>query len=392
MIIKKIVEDIGKTGIPQLAKRLRSKQKILIILSVSVFFLAISVNPLNKAKNSVWADEPPMIVSLDQGVVPKASTAILSGNGVILPVTSPLFVTSENYATLMDFGSDGGSDETIDKSIIRYTVQKGETLSKIAEKFNISTETILLSNELSSSKIKEGQELIILPINGLMHMVEKGETIESIAKEYDANPDYILEFNNLGVSNQIFVGDVLVIPNGKIVEEEPKKPSQNLATKPKSKPVEDTDEEVPTTPLDNSISSAYFINPAKGVITQGAHYSYTSKGKNYYTAVDIGGEYGSPIVAAAAGTVQIVKNKWPYGMYITISHANGSTTLYSHLSSFAEGILPGVSVSQGQIIGYMGNTGHVIKFSGGTGTHLHYEVRGATNPLIGLPVGRKVSY
>jgi murein DD-endopeptidase MepM/ murein hydrolase activator NlpD len=392
MIIKKIPDEAKGSDSLKLTRRLKTfKGKFFVVFLVSFFLLAISVNPLNRVKNSVWADQPISIVNLDQVITPKSNTMVLSENGVAMPVVSPLFVSEENYASLMQFETDTGDIDSVDGSIIKYAVQKGETLSQIAEKFNISVETILLSNELSSSKIKEGQELMILPINGLIHMVEKGETLVSIAKDYGASADQIAEFNNLNTNKDIYLGDVLIIPNGKRASE-PEKPvsGKNVASKPK---VEYTDEEVsPITDFNSQISSAYFIVPTKGVITQGSHYSYTANGRNYYTAVDIGGDYGTPIVAAAGGTVQIVKSAWPYGMYITISHENGSITLYSHLSSFAEGIISGAKVSQGQIIGYMGNTGNVVRFKGGTGTHLHFEVRGATNPLAGLPVGRKISY
>ncbi|MDO8482413.1 MAG: M23 family metallopeptidase, partial [bacterium] len=62
-----------------------------------------------------------------------------------------------------------------------------------------------------------------------------------------------------------------------------------------------------------------------------------------------------------------------YGEYVVISHSNGTQTLYSHMS---ENITyPGMRVSQGQVIGYVGSTGK------STGSHLHFEVRGAKNPF-----------
>ena len=62
-----------------------------------------------------------------------------------------------------------------------------------------------------------------------------------------------------------------------------------------------------------------------------------------------------------------------YGNYIVIKHSNGTQTLYSHLSSNA--VVVGDVVEQGENIGVMGNTGK------STGTHLHFEVRGGTNPF-----------
>jgi LysM repeat protein len=363
------------------------KGRFFAVVLCFVFLLAISLNPFEKGKNSnVWADQVSEFINLDQGVLPVSSTMLVSDNGVASPISSPLFVSSENLATLMQ--SDTNSEQQDNNSIIKYTVQKGETISEIAEKFSISTETILLANELSSMKIKEGQELVILPISGVMHMVEKGETIESIAKQYGSDSQKIAEFNNLNGNKDVYLGDVLIIPDGK-----PIKAPTKVATGGKPEKVEDTSvDDIPSPSDDNSQISSTFIVPTKGLLTQGAHYSYTSGGRNYYTAVDIANDIGTPVVAAAAGTIQIVKKVWPYGNYITIVHDSGVTTLYAHLSAFAEGALPGQRVSQGQVIGFMGNTGHIVAFRGGNGSHLHFEVRGGANPMTRRAVGSKVSY
>ncbi|MFA6347969.1 MAG: M23 family metallopeptidase [Candidatus Paceibacterota bacterium] len=371
--------DIKKNKIIRLTKT--PKGRFFAVILCFAFLLAVSINPFEKSKNgNVWADQVSEFINLDQGLLPASGALLVSDNGVASPISSPLFVSSENFATLMQ--EDTNSEEQ--NNIIKYTVQKGETISEIAEKFSISTETILLANELSSMKIKEGQELIILPISGVMHMVEKGETAESIAKQYGSNSERIAEFNNLNEKKDVFLGDLLIIPDGKPV----KVSSSNVAG---GKKQADEDYIPPIVENTPQIESA-FITPTKGMLTQGAHYSYTSGGKNYYTAVDIANDIGTPVVAAAAGTVQIVKKIWPYGNYITILHDSGVTTLYSHLSAFAEGALPGQRVSQGQTIAYMGNTGHIIAFKGGNGSHLHFEVRGGANPLARKAVGTKVSY
>jgi len=207
-------------------------------------------------------------------------------------------------------------------------------------------------------------------------MVEKGETLAKIAKQYSADKDEIISYNDLSVSGDVYIGDVLIIPNGKM-------PKQVTPTT-----TNNSTQNYAQVVLPNS----YFIDPTVGTITQGAHYSYSSDGRAYYTAVDISNAIGTPVVAAAGGEVQIAKNRWPYGNYITILHPNGVVTVYAHLSFFARGIEAGTTVSQGQIIGYMGNTGHVVKGVGGTGSHLHFETRGAVNPIAAYGRGSKISY
>ena len=219
----------------------------------------------------------------------------------------------------------------------------------------------MLANEISkTTTIKPNQKLIILPTEGLLHMVEKGETISSIAQKFSSNSSEIITFNELKDSNDIYIGDILFIPNGKL----PKLPSPA--------PLKSNDY--------IAVTSDYFICPTKGIITNGLH---------YVNAIDIANKKGTPILAAASGTVAQAKYAWPSGNYVTISHNNGTVTYYGHLSYSTVAV--GQYVTQGEIIGYMGNTGLVISL-GGDGSHLHFDVRGTTNPLAKYRVGAQVSY
>ena len=87
-----------------------------------------------------------------------------------------------------------------------------------------------------------------------------------------------------------------------------------------------------------------------------------------HTGVDWAAPIGTPIFAAGNGVV--IKAEWDsgYGRRVEIQHANGYVTTYNHMSGFGRGIADGVRVTQGQIIGYLGDTGLA------TGPHLHYEV------------------
>ena len=107
----------------------------------------------------------------------------------------------------------------------------------------------------------------------------------------------------------------------------------------------------------------YRIHPLQGV-------------QKFHSGIDIGAGAGTPIYAAAAGTVATATYNDSYGNYVLINHGGGNSTLYAHMSSMA--VSSGAYVTQGQVIGYVGSTGW------STGPHLHYEVRlnGSTvNPL-----------
>lgn len=98
-------------------------------------------------------------------------------------------------------------------------------------------------------------------------------------------------------------------------------------------------------------------------------YGYT----RLHAGTDIGAQYGAEVTAAAAGSVTIATYGSGYGNYVMLSHADGSVTLYGHMSSLA--VSAGQTVSQGDVIGYVGSTGN------STGPHLHFEVRINGSPV-----------
>ena len=122
-------------------------------------------------------------------------------------------------------------------------------------------------------------------------------------------------------------------------------------------------------PTDTTPSAAGLIWPVNGPVVSPFGYRWG----RLHAGIDIAVGYGTPIHAAAAGTVVLAGWVSGYGNYICIDHGGGLATCYAHQSSFA--VSQGASVSQGQVIGYVGCTGHCF------GPHLHFEVR-----IHGTPV------
>jgi murein DD-endopeptidase MepM/ murein hydrolase activator NlpD len=117
------------------------------------------------------------------------------------------------------------------------------------------------------------------------------------------------------------------------------------------------------------------VRPVPGAVTSGYGYRIHPiyGNERLHTGWDMNGAMGSPIVAAASGTVIFASVKGGYGNTMMIDHGGGMVTLYAHQSQFAVGY--GQQVSAGQVIGYVGSTGD------STGPHLHFEVR-----INGTPV------
>jgi lysostaphin len=257
--------------------------------------------------------------------------------------------------------SDSVEYQPSSDQISLYTVHKGDTLPQIAEMFGVTSNTILWANNMKRGEaITVGQVLVILPISGVRYTIKKGDTLKSIAKAFKGDADDIAQFNGVDESSLV-VGDEIIIPNGEASTPEPTK--STAASRASSKSGFKS-------PFGGSSSDpkGFFVRPVVGGIrTQGIH------GHN---GIDIAAAHGTAIRAAAAGTVVISRSGgWNggYGNYVVIQHSNGSQTLYGHMSRVDVSV--GQSVSQGESIGGMGNTGK------STGVHLHFEVRGGTNPF-----------
>lgn len=94
-----------------------------------------------------------------------------------------------------------------------------------------------------------------------------------------------------------------------------------------------------------------------------------------HTGVDLAAAHGTPVFAAADGSVSYAAPRGGYGNLVEVTHPNGYATRYAHLSSIAGGVRAHVAVRQGDLLGYVGATGLA------TGPHLHYEVRRKGRPV-----------
>jgi len=269
----------------------------------------------------------------------------------------------------------------------QYTVVDGDSLFGIAEKYGLNPETILWGNYNTLAddphSLSPGQQLNILPIDGVYYQWLGGTSFESWAEFFGVTAQDIIEYpgNHLNpdtvgdyANPNIPTGTWLIIPGG----------SRQLISW--SAPLGLT--------RDNASIASEMGPGACGTITGGLigtgtfiwpankHYlsGYDYKPPIHY-GIDIAGSLGEPVFAADTGVVVYSgNNSYGFGNMIMIDHGTGFQTLYAHLSEIFVGC--GENVYQGEEIGAFGSTGH------SSGPHLHFEIRTTTyfvNPWDYLP-------
>ena len=263
---------------------------------------------------------------------------------VASPSSSQSIVVGENV-----FQTDI-SQKPRDKAII-YTVQKGDTISTIAQKFGVSEDTIRWANDLSDDTLNVGDTLSILPVTGISYKVQSGDTVYTIAKKFATDPQKIVDFPFNDFANpetfSLVNGQMLIVPDG---------------VKPSEQPFIRQQVYIAQGPSSSSFSGSGFTWPVHGLITQFASW--------YHMALDIAAPYGTPIVAAKSGVVKSVSvgsYDGGYGNNVYLDHGDGYETHYAHME--AVNVSVGQSVVGGStVIGWLGLTGRT------TGPHVHFEV------------------
>jgi len=100
-----------------------------------------------------------------------------------------------------------------------YAAQSGDTIASIAQKFGITTNSVMWSNGISGTTVPLGTKLFIPPINGIVYTVKSGDTIQSLATKYSADPAQIIAYNDAEIAG-ITPGEQILIPNGQIVAQQ----------------------------------------------------------------------------------------------------------------------------------------------------------------------------
>jgi murein DD-endopeptidase MepM/ murein hydrolase activator NlpD len=258
---------------------------------------------------------------------------------------------------------------------VLYETQPGDSISGIAQKYEISMRTLLDNNPTLGGKngdinlIQRGQQLVVPRKDGILYKIGSGETIDSIVAQYDnITSGAVIDYRPNAITDpkNLKQGDFLLLPGATVKPPPPPPPP----------PPPRTSGSGGSAPISGSGSA-----PAPGgegrfhyplATWHGVSDPFGSDrgGGSYHTGIDLDlyGLTHSNIFSACDGVV--IKTEYltySYGYHVIVDCGDGWSTLYAHMSQI--NVTPGQQVSAGTILGISGVTGFT------TGEHLHFEIR-----------------
>ena len=221
----------------------------------------------------------------------------------------------------------------------QHMIQKGETLSEIAQKYKVPLKLILQANAnsiKSAHRIQTGETLRIpretFALKRTVYQVKPGDTLIAIAKRYNVEWKDLQRINGISSPRSLQIGTEIRIPY--------------------------------EGPLG-------FSNPLRIPLVVTSKYGYrphpVTGRYHFHKGIDFRAATGTRVLASKDGRVIFAGRKNGYGKIVGIEHEDNFTTWYGHLSSIK--VKRGETVLQGKVIGLSGNTGI------STGPHLHFEIR-----------------
>ncbi len=164
---------------------------------------ASNSNPLDELSSADIAAHVANLARLDEAVSVKNNADSVNAQLSISPADEKIIAKTQVVSTATKSRRD----------IRDYTVQSGDTVASIAEKFGVTSDSLRWSNSLSGATIDVGKVIVIPPVNGLIYTVKSGDTPEALATRFNAAKQAIIEFNDAEVSGLV-EGQRIMIPDG----------------------------------------------------------------------------------------------------------------------------------------------------------------------------------
>ena len=229
------------------------------------------------------------------------------------------------------------SEAPLAAGVQQHLVQKGETLSEIAQKYKVPLKSIIQANSIKSAhRIQIGKTLRIpgnaFGLSEILYQVKPGDTLIGIARLHNVEWKVLQKINGISSPRNLQIGTEIRIPH------------------------------------DGSLG---FISPLRVPLVVTSKYGYrphpVTGRYQFHKGIDFRAATGTRVYASKGGRVIFAGRKGGYGKIVGIEHEGNFTTWYGHLSRIK--VKTGQTVNTGKVIGLSGNTGI------STGPHLHFEIR-----------------
>lgn len=228
------------------------------------------------------------------------------------------------------------------KSPVVYSVQKGDCLWSVAEKFDVDINLLAYANEMDTEDLLlENSEILIPDGNRISYAVAPGDTLWSLADKYHTTIEAMVKENGGNILEILPADREIIIPVGPEVFDRGE--SDSAAVSMINIP------QLRSWPVEGAVSSVF-----------GRRWGRMHKG------IDIAADTGEPIRALEDGVIAFSGDRGTYGNTVIINHGDGFRSLYAHASKLT--VTAGERVEKGQVIAKVGNTGR------STGPHLHLEL------------------
>jgi len=274
---------------------------------------------------------------------------LLFRSAAVSPLRPPLTLPAVDRSVLLEFllpeGDSPPAEAAAGASAVgtlrtrAYTVQSGDTISGIAQRFGLAMDTVIGFNGIQDAReLAIGSRLTLPNANGLMYRVRRGDSLGGIARRFGVRLNDLADWNSLE-SSVIVPGQALFVPGARLSEHEL-----------------------------NRVFGRLFIFPTRGQLSSrfGLRGDPFTGVNRFHNGVDLAGSIGTPVVATMSGKVSMLGYNPNFGRYLILTHAEGFQTLYGHLDTFK--VSKGMRVKQGELIASMGNSGY------STGSHLHFSI------------------
>ncbi|RUR84898.1 LysM peptidoglycan-binding domain-containing M23 family metallopeptidase [Chlorogloeopsis fritschii PCC 9212] len=232
----------------------------------------------------------------------------------------------------------------------RYKASRGDTLESIAQRYNLSPETIIAMNPaLKNGRVAVGSEILIPPLDGIVVEVPKGNNWQQLAEIYKVRADALFELNGCKAPSRFAF---IPTPN--------KSPSRATASLPtSSNPPQTIGYPLPQV-AQVGFPYGWQINPRNGQVF-------------FHSGIDLLAAKGTAVSAIAPGAVVFAGEQGTYGNLVIVNHEGGLQSRYAQLDSIK--VKVGQKVKQGDLLGTVGTSGQPTINQ----PHLHFEVRSSSS-------------